>query len=453
MPRTAHTYDLLILGGGTAGLTALQEARRYTDNVVMVNDGPVLTTCAHTGCMPSKSLIQAANLYASHKRMAEMGIKGAQALYPDMPSILKAVREKRDRFVQSTQRQAGKMREHILDAQARLESETSIRVDSRLMHAKAMIISTGSSPVIPVKYQDYMPNVITTDTLFECKDIPKRVAVIGLGPVGLEVAQALAQLNVEVTAIAPERELTMVRDKKIRQSVMETLGQQMTLWLDSDPDISRTDSGIHLQSGERETVVDALFIAAGRHPNIAQLGLKRLGLQLNQNDVPTFDPRTMQIQGRPLFIAGDATNERAILHEAADEGRRAAFHALHGAQDPSARYPLMQIVFTHPQIAIIGETTETAQDDPFVTGEANFESQGRAIVEQVNEGRLRVFADKQGYFRGAEMMVPAAEHLAHFLALAVSQYLTIEDILSTPFYHPTLEEGLSTALKRAQKKL
>lgn len=454
MARTYHTFDLIIIGAGTAGLSALQEAKKYTDNILLIHDGPFGTSCARVGCMPSKSLIYAAKLYDSHKKMPDAGIMGSENLIADIPAILQKVRKKRDYFVSHMEKETKKLEEFIINGTARFESPTKIRADGKLFHAKSVIIATGSSPYIPSKYRDFDPHLITSDTLFERQSLPKRMAVVGLGAIGLEMAQAFAMLGIEVTAINKNKKVGVVNDPVINDTILEALAEDMKIWLNTDPQIKQTKEGLMLYTKTQEVTVDAIFMATGRKPNLSKLGLKRLGVDTNGNGVPPFNRYTMQVPGQPIYIAGDATDERAILHESHDEGRRAAYHALHGDKGNLPRYTQMQIIFTKPVTAIVGDTEHSMRHDRIVTGEVDFKTQGRATLEDENFGRIRLFADEDGgHFRGAEIMAPAAEHLAHFLAQALTQRLTVKQILKTPFYHPTLEEGVRTALEDAANKV
>jgi dihydrolipoamide dehydrogenase len=150
-----------------------------------------------------------------------------------------------------------------------------------------------------------------------------------------------------------------------------------------------------------------------------------------------------------VFIAGDAANDMPLLHEAADEGRIAGDNAARfpNVIEGDRRAPL-GIVFTDPQIAIIGGGAATIPKGSFITGEVSFEDQGRSREMLRNQGHLRVYADSaDGRFLGAEMVGPDAEHIGHLLAWAVQARMTVSQMLSMPFYHPVIEEGLRTALR------
>jgi dihydrolipoamide dehydrogenase len=163
----------------------------------------------------------------------------------------------------------------------------------------------------------------------------------------------------------------------------------------------------------------------------------------------------MQCGASAVFVAGDANNDVPLLHEAADEGRIAG--------DNAARYPLVNrgrrrvplgIVFTDPQLAVVGSRRAEPAPDSYVVGEVSFEDQGRSRVMLRNKGLLHVYADiANGRLLGAEMIGPDAEHLAHLLAWALQMQLSVSEILEMPFYHPVVEEGLRTALRDAQAKL
>lgn len=453
MVRTYHTFDVIVIGGGTAGLSAFEEASEHTDNILLIHDGPLGTTCARTGCMPSKSFVHAAKLYHDRLRMKDAGIKGTEHLEPDIPSILNIVRQKRHHFVSGVRDWVKKYEPHILHGKARLESTTKIRVSGRLLHAKSIIIATGSSPHIPDVYKEFSDKIVTTDSLFELKDLPARMAVIGLGPVGLELAQALARLGIDVTAITKDQDIGSIADNDIANKVLSVLKEDMNVWMGAKPGISRTGEALQIEVGKKTAEVDLILMATGRKPNLASLGLKRLGVPMDGEGVPHFNRHTMQVPGFPLYLAGDATDERAILHEAADEGKRAAYHAIMGEKQYNKRKVPLSIIFTHPNIAVIGDSGYAMRRNGVLIGEASFEDQGRAKLENQNKGKIRIAADEQdGTLRSCELMAPEGEHLAHLMAMAMEQRLTAAEMLEMPFYHPTLEEALRTALNQIEQQ-
>src|SRR5690606_21660973 len=200
---------------------------------------------------------------------------------------------------------------------------------------------------------------------------------------------------------------------------------------------------------------DYLLAATGRSPNVRELGLENTSLELDRRGVPLFDDKTMQCGKAPIFIAGDANAAVPLLHEASDEGRIAGDNAANFPNvKPGHRRAPIAVVFSDPQIASVGTTYGKLEEGSFVTGEVSFEDQGRSRVMRKNRGLMHVYADRDsGRFLGAEIVGPAAEHMAHLLAWTVQQGLTVKQMLDMPFYHPVIEEGLRTALRDAQAKL
>ena len=203
-----------------------------------------------------------------------------------------------------------------------------------------------------------------------------------------------------------------------------------------------------------------VLAAVGRRPNTDNIGLENLNIELDERGVPKAHPLTMQTSIPHIFIAGDASNQLPLLHEASDQGKIAG--------DNAGRYPnianglrrsTIGVVFTNPQIASVGlryaQVRQRYKNPECVAiGEVSFRNQGRSRVMLVNKGHMRVYAEQgSGRFIGAEIFGPAAEHLAHLLAWAHQASMTVPQMLDMPFYHPVIEEGLRTALRDVMAKL
>ena len=195
--------------------------------------------------------------------------------------------------------------------------------------------------------------------------------------------------------------------------------------------------------------------ATGRTPNVDQLGLENTTLARDARGVPLFDPLTLQCGDSPVFIAGDANHVLPLLHEAADEGKAAGENAARYPQlQPMARRAPIAVVFSDPQIAMVGLRHADLPAGQYVVGKVSFEDQGRSRVMLRNRGLMHVYAEQgSGRLLGAEWVGPRAEHIAHLLAWACQQQLTIGQMLDMPFYHPVVEEGLRTALRDAASQL
>jgi len=447
-------YEVAIVGAGTAGLAALREVRKRTDNFVVINDGPYGTTCARVGCMPSKALIEAANAYHRREHFAAFGIHGAEHLAVDIPAVLRRVRSLRDGFVKGTLKATDDLGERNIPGRAKLDGPNVVVVDGRRIQADRIILATGSRPHLPAEWSPFQDHILTSDSLFEQESLPPRMAVIGLGAIGAEMAQALARLGIEVTAFTRSPRVGGLTDPEMQEVAFECLGTELTIHRGEAATLEAADGGVRVTADGESVVVDKVLAALGRRANLDKLGLDTLGVELDRRGLPPYDPETLQVADLPVFIAGDVNGHRPILHEAADDGHIAGNNAT--AADPGCyirRTPL-HIVFTDPNIAVVGASWQAVKEREPVIGEVSFARHGRARTAEKNRGALRVYADNaSGALLGAEICAPSGEHLAHLIALAIQQRLSVHAFLAMPFYHPVIEEGLRAALRRASKQL
>ena len=445
---------IAILGAGSAGLTALSQVRKHTDDFVIINHGPYGTTCARVGCMPSKALIQAADDFHRGSQLATLGIQGGEGLRVDLPAVLQRVRDYRDARVagvlgathslQPAQSIAGRAR---LDGPGRV-IVSHVDGHEETLSADRVLIATGTRPVVPQAWQAFGDRILTTDDLFERPDLPRRIAVVGLGAIGLELGQALARLGLDVHGFELRDSLGPLTDPVIQAEAQRRIGAEFPLHLGRAVELREGAAGaLIVDNGESQIEVDAVLAAMGRRTNTDGLGLETLGVALDARGLPDFDRNTLQIGDLPVYFTGDVNGELQVLHEASDEGFIAAFNALHGAASFRRRVPLA-IAFTDPQIAVVGQTWQALQGKSFATGGFNFAQQARALAMLRAAGQLHVYAEPgSGKLLGAEMCVPGAEHLGHLLALALQRDMTVAELLTLPFYHPVLEEGLRAALR------
>lgn len=446
--KNIDTVDVAIIGAGSAGLAALRQVRKRTESFVIINDGAYGTTCARVGCMPSKALIEAAHAFHARKRLDTFGIRGGDALSVDLPAVMARVRALRDFFVAGVVKATDALDERSIAGRARLLGPGHLAVGEREFRAKRIILATGSHPIVPEPWRALGDRVQTSDSIFELDTLPPRMAVIGLGAIGVEFAQALAQLGIEVTGFGRGPQLAGLTDSKVNAAMRAVLDQQLTLCTESDAELSEADGGITVSAGKTQVVVDRVLVAIGRRPNLDGIGLETLGLALDERGMPPWDPTTTRIGDLDVFLAGDANSHAALLHVAADDGYIAGYNAVADAPTCFTRRTPMGIVFAEPGIATVGQRHADIAPGTAFEGEVDFSHQGRSRVAQRNVGLLRVYAARDGgKLLGAEMCAPAAEHMVHLLALAIDRGLSVQDLLRLPFYHPVIEEGLRTALR------
>ncbi|MEB0137271.1 dihydrolipoyl dehydrogenase [Actimicrobium sp. CCC2.4] len=454
--------DVAVIGAGSAGLTAYRAAKSHGVKVLLIERGPYGTTCARVGCMPSKLLIAAADAAYHAADAAGFGVH-AGPVRIDGTAVMARVRTERDRFVGFVVDGV----EHIdpidrLVGSARFLGPQQLQVDAHtIVNAARIVIATGSSPRRPAELLGLGDRLIDNEQLFDWTSLPASVAVLGAGVVGLELGQALHRLGVRVALFGRGEHIGPLSDPEVLGSALDCLGGELDMRLGNQRfDAQRDNDGVLVQSAGKDGVVRSehfslVLAAAGRAPNLADLQLDRSGLTLDAHGVPLFDRTTMQCGSSTIFIAGDVDAELPLLHEAVDQGRIAGSNA--GAfPDVAAglrRTPL-GVVFCDPQIALVGQRYSDLVAQKYAVGSVAFADQGRSRVMRQNRGLLRLYAERgSGRLLGAEMVGPRAEHLSHLLAWACQSRMTVTQMLDMPFYHPVIEEGIRTALRRLQDQL
>ncbi|WP_295882116.1 dihydrolipoyl dehydrogenase [uncultured Thiohalocapsa sp.] len=449
--------DVAVIGAGHAGLNAIKEIRKVTEDWVLINGGPLGTTCARVGCMPSKVAIHLADTYKMRDNLARYGVSGGEGLALDRPAALEHVRDLRDTFVDLVLANTTDEMDdaHLIEGYAQLLDAHRLRVGEQEIAADAVIIATGARSVVPPAWAaDFGDGILTVDNVFEQTELPASVAVIGLGPIGLEIGQALHRLGVAVTGVDHGERLSRIQDPAVNRAAIDIFRREFPLWLGDEPDISRCDAGFRVRAGEREVVVEKLFLALGRRPSLERLRLDRLGVSMGAHGVPKYDPQTLRVGRTGVYLAGDAAGGIANLQRAAAQGRIAGWNAVHRRQRRWRPHTPMAIVFSEPNIACVGMEWQDFDAKRMVVAEQRFGPVGRALIMGQNRGLLRVYAERRsGRLLGAAMVGPRCEHLAHLLAWALEQRLTVTQALAMPFYHPVIEEALQDALLELRAEL
>lgn len=456
MPADLKT-DVVILGAGTAGTYALREVRRAGLDFRLVDQGPLGTTCARVGCMPSKAALHAGALWQTRQALHKLGVDAA-GLALDTAQAWAHVRAQRDDFAQAAadnaRRAAGK---RLIMGRARFLEPTRIEVQAengrQRLQARAVVIATGSRPVVPGFLWAVSDRVVTTDNIFDLEALPDAIAVLGLGAIGLEMGLALARLGLTVTGADLAPHVAGIADPELARRARERFGREMGLWLDVNARVEPAAGGVRLLADGRVFEAPLLLAALGRRPNVDALALAEAGFDVDDQGMPGFDPNTLQVGDLPVFIAGDVNADRPLLHEAADQGAIAGYNAAHMTPMHFARKPSILIAFSNPDVISVGQPYDALEPDQVVTGTADGGSNGRTRILDATSSLLHVYADRRsGRLLGAAAVSAGGEHLAHLLAWAIKRGETAKSLLTMPFYHPTVEEMLQTALQEIVRK-
>ena len=444
-----RSVDVAVIGSGTAGLNAIGQIRRAGKFFVLINGGEPGTTCARVGCMPSKAMIQVAEDYHHRMRLGKYGVDGYQALTLDGKKVMEHVRDLRDTFVD---RVLGNSTDNMppdrfIQDYARFIEPTLLEVAGQRIRAERVVIATGSRPLVPQAWQAFGERILTTDDLFELEDLPTSLAVIGLGTIGIELGQSLHRLGVEVTGFDQLTTIAGTQDPEVSTRAIDLIGKEFPIHLGEAARITEAGDKLHVTAGEHSVLVDQVLCSIGRVPNLEDLGLENLGVDLDARGLPAYDPNTMQVGNLPVFLAGDVDSERQILHEASNEGKIAGYNAARDQATAFRRKTPLLINFCDPNICAVGRRWNDLDQTTTAVGQIRMAPVGRALIMGKNKGMLRVYADRRsGLVLGAEMIGPKGENLAHLLCWCIEQGLTVGQLLRMPFYHPVIEEALQAAL-------
>lgn len=454
-----------IIGAGTSGQNAFRQAKKTTENIVIINHGFWTTTCATVGCMPSKLLLAAAERAFDAKNSADFGVSGDINI--DGKQVMKRVHKLRDDFTGSVQQQVASWDDDKkISGKATINKDGLIEVNDEVIKADKIIIATGSSPFVPEDWGEKLKDkLLTSDSVFGLTDLPNSLAVIGAGAVGLELAQAFSQLGVAVTLFNRTRTVGGLGDDKINEQAIDCLAKDLTMKLHSEiKDVGVRDDAAFIRYKDsngktQDWQGDFVLVATGRRNHIKALGIENLGVELDDKERPKhLNINTGQIDGLEVYVIGDANAHLPLLHVASDEGFSAGSEVCQNNSGAYIRPPALpiSIVFTSPQIATVGQSLQDIKDHnlDFVIGKVDFAKQGRSRIMGVNCGLLHIYACKAtDKILGASMAAPDAEYLAHILAIAITNQLSVKQLLDAPFYHPTILEGLRTALRDIQSQM
>jgi dihydrolipoamide dehydrogenase len=453
--------DAAVIGAGSAGLRAMARILDKTDNALIFEGGEEGTTCARIGCMPSKAFIHIANLINSVKLFEHAGIEFDRDLIFDSRKAMQHVREIRDMLVASTIRGYSRFHDKVVRDYAEFIEPMTLKAGDVIYKCKVIVLACGSTPAVPQGWYLVDGRIITTDTFFELEELPKTALVVGMGSIGIELGQAMARMGVKVTGVEMLDVIAGIQDPAIEKEFkaalsieFEIITKTIAVLNSVDKKVSVFLKGVDSWEGlSRE--FDLVVLASGRRLNFDHLNIEKSGLTLGKGKVPVYDKDTLKCEGQNVFIAGDASFRRPLLHEAADEGIIAGLNAASKEEliNFRPRIPI-SIVFTDPNVCSVGKQYSELSPDSFAVGIGNYRGQGRAVVNDVDLGLIHIYVDKGSRkILGAEMAAPAGEHLSHLIASFIHNQMTVDDAFKLPYYHPTFEEGVSSALYNAIRKL
>ena len=444
-------FDVLVLGGGTAGTAAAKAAVQAGARTAMFNDGELGGLCILRGCMPTKTMLHAGHLRHEAEHHRTPGIAHA-TLAADFAAVMRNKDVKVARFKNAKVSGIESGGYEVIDARARFTGPDTVEAGGKSYRfTEGAVIAVGSTisePGIPglaeVPYW-------TSDDIMALTECPESVAVLGSGAIGLELAQFLARMGSRVELIS-RRPVFADWGTSVAQEMDQALADEpnFTSHAPGTPVAVRQseDGGVAIEletaGGAQTVTAQHLLLAAGRHAAVGGLDLDLAGVEMDRRQVKAGPD--MRTTNPKIFVAGDATGERLLLHVANWEGAAAGMGAAGVVEvQPVERRLHMSVVFTDPPLATLGMTEEQAKAEGIeaIVAEARFPETGRAITMDVAHGVMRlVAAASNGEILGAQILGPRADDIIHAVSTVMYYRGTAQDMLAMPWYHPTLSEVL-----------
>lgn len=446
----SRRYDLVVLGGGTGGLVSALIAAGTGARVALIEREHTGGDCLWTGCVPSKSLIAAASL--AH-RMRHATAVGLTAFEPeiDFAAVMEHVHDAiRTIEPQDSPERLRAEGVEVIHASGRFMGPGSIDADGRELRWRSAIIATGSNPAIPpiLGLDDAGP--LTTDTLWELRQLPQRLALLGGGPVGCELAQAFARLGSQVTVIEMADRLLLKEEPRASELIAARLrGEGVEIRLgEPAAEVRRAGSGHELAvEGSGEGVAfDRIVVATGRAPRTHDLGLETVGVSVDPGGAVAVD-RRLQTSARGIFAVGDVTGLLPFTHVAAHHARVATPNALFKARAKVSE-TLPWATFTDPEVGRVGLTEAQARErwgERARVVRYDYGRLDRAITSGEAYGFTKLIGDSRGRLVGATVAAPGGGEAIAELTAWISRGEKIDAVSRTVHAYPTLGEGPARA--------
>ncbi len=454
-------FDVLVIGGGAAGLTTAGIAANAGALTMMVERHRLGGDCTWTGCVPSKVLLHAAQLGASARTFTErFGYDSPTVPTADFRTIMANMRTVRDEVYHEADRPEiyEAFGVEVVSGEARFVDPHTVEITNsegaaRRVSARRIVICTGGRAAAPpIPGLDKTP-YMTNETLFELTDQPASLAIVGAGPIGCEMAQAFARLGTEVTVIDMADGILGKDDADhaaILQERLEADGVRFVLGASVDSVEPHGDGGarVNVTQHDKRNVVDAdaLLIATGRRPNVESLGLEAAGISITKRGI-TVNERCQTSQ-RHVFAAGDCTGEYQLTHMSEHMAKVAATNAVVRLPMRMDRKGLTWATFTSPEVAQLGPTAAelVERGTSFVTYRFPYSKVDRAVTEELTAGHIKIHATKwTGKILGASVVGERAGELIGIFAVARKAGASVRTIADTIMPYPTYALGARRA--------
>lgn len=446
MKRKKEKWDLVVLGGGTAGIVAAKTATRLGARVLLIERGKTGGDCLWTGCVPSKSILASAHAASIAQTSANLGVTFPEPSI-DFLTVMNHVKSVINNI--APQDSALSLEEFgitVIHGNAVFTSPNSISVNGQDISFRKAIIATGASPSVPPIPGLAESTYLTSDNIWELTELPKRLVVLGAGSIGSELGQAFNRLGSQVTLIDGASRILPREDEDASKILNHRLSEEGISIITSAKvkSIGTNSCGagriIFDSTDEINSSIDfdRILISIGRSPRTSGLNLEKAGVVLNDRKFVVTSP-SLRTTNPNIWAAGDMTGHPQFTHVAGVHGSTAATNAILGISR-KAELLIPRVTFTDPEIAAVGEGTNNAAKSLKVLQRSNADVD-RAITESQQSGITKIVIDSKGRMVGGLTIGPRAGEVLAEITLAIRMGLKTRDIASTIHPYPTYGDG------------
>ena len=446
MKNTRHDYDLIVIGGGSAGLTAARFARQLGLSVAVVEKSRTGGDCTSTGCVPSKALIKAADVAHEIRNAGPYGLP-EQRPDIDLGPVMSRVKAVIGRIyhAESPDSLRSEGTDVIIGA-ARFQDSRTIAVDGRALTARRFLICTGASPAVPPIPGIETAGYLTYETVWDLAVLPERLAIVGAGPVGCELAQAFNRFGSSVTLVEAADRVLPQDDPETSEVIGRVLADE-GIYLRAGNSLASAEKvpdGVRLSlAGGGQVEADAVLLAVGRRANLKGLHLESAGVAHDHRGI-TVTPH-LRTNRRNIYAAGDCIGGYQFTHYAAYQG----FVAVRNAFLPLNQRAVLPYVpwatFTDPEAAQVGLTEAQARERHgagVAAGRFPLSKVDRATTDGATGGFIKLVYRPNGRLLGATVVAPHAGEMIHEFAVALDRSLKLADLARTIHVYPTYGTGV-----------
>jgi len=444
----AGDVNVVVIGGGPGGYPAAIRAAQLGAKVTIIEKDNFGGTCLNRGCIPTKALLQSSGMYHAAKGAELYGVK-TSGVTLDFPAVMK---RKETVVKQLVGGLGGILKSHgmkIVNGTAQIIDPQTVKVQESGEEIKAdkIIIATGSVPSrVPIDGVD-QEGVITSDEALSLDTLPKSILIIGAGVIGMEFAQIMNQMDVEVTVVEMLPQILPTEDAEIAQG-FAALAKKEGIEILTATTVSKIEAKGKkklVTFGDKQKEVDLVLVAVGRSPYTEGLGLDKVGVNVERGFVKVNEYLETNVPG--IYAIGDVIGNFMLAHVATAEGECVAMNAV-GQKTRMNYRSVPRGVYTTPEVASVGLTEKEAREKYGVVqiGRFPFVGCGKALVINETNGIVKIIADKKyGEVLGVAILGPHATDLIAEAALAIQMEATFEEVAHTIHAHPTLSESMMEA--------